>query len=167
MDLIVAGEGRALWNAQVMRCALGRAGIVRDKREGDGGTPAGAFLMRRALYRADREASPRTRLPMTAIGPADGWCDAPDDAAYNRPVTLPYSARAESLWRADHLYDLVIVLGHNDDPVLPGRGSAIFLHLARADFSPTEGCVALAREDMLRVLAEADAASRVLVTKER
>jgi L,D-peptidoglycan transpeptidase YkuD (ErfK/YbiS/YcfS/YnhG family) len=166
MDLIVDRRG-ASWGGRRMRCALGRAGIVQDKREGDAGTPAGAFLMRRVLYRPDREAPPRTPLAAAAVDPADGWCDAADDPAYNRPVKLPYPARAESLWRGDHLYDLVIVLGHNDDPVMPGCGSAIFLHLARDDFSPTEGCIALAREDMLRVLAEADAASRVMVTEER
>ena len=146
-----------------MRCALGRSGIARDKREGDGATPAGAFALRRVLYRADREAPPQTTLPAGALDPADGWCDAPDDAAYNRPVRLPYPARAEALWRADGIYDLIVVLGHNDAPVLPGRGSAIFLHLAKPDFRPTEGCVALARADLLAVLAEADAASRVVV----
>ena len=163
MDLIVDSAGWAQWGAARMRCALGRAGIAAAKREGDGATPAGAFAMRRLLYRADREAPPPTRLPMQAIGPADGWCDAPEDPAYNRPVRLPYPARTEALWRADHLYDLVIVLGHNDDPVRAGEGSTIFLHLARPDFAPTEGCIALAREDLRRVLAAADAASRVVI----
>ncbi|HEX7760428.1 MAG TPA: L,D-transpeptidase family protein, partial [Caulobacteraceae bacterium] len=89
------------------------------------------------------------------IAPSDGWCDAPADPAYNRPVTLPYPASAEHLWREDHVYDLIVVLGHNDDPPVAGMGSAIFLHLARPDYAPTEGCVALSRPDLERVLAMA------------
>lgn len=146
-----------------MRCALGRAGIVRQKREGDGGTPAAILPMRRALYRPDREAPPRTRLPLGAIAPDDGWCDAPGDPRYNTPVSLPYPAHAEAMWRSDALYDLVVVLGWNDDPPVSGRGSAIFLHLAAPDFSLTAGCVALARADLLDVLSMADATSRVIV----
>jgi len=137
-----------------VRCALGPAGVIAaaDKREGDGASPAGAWPIRRVLYRPDREPPPQTRLPVAALSPDDGWCDAPDDPNYNAPVTLPYPASAEAMWREDGVYDLVVVLGHNDDPPVPGLGSAIFLHLARPDFSPTHGCVALAREDLLEVL---------------
>jgi L,D-peptidoglycan transpeptidase YkuD (ErfK/YbiS/YcfS/YnhG family) len=163
MDLVVGPGGVALWRGRRMRCAVGRSGIAGDKREGDGATPAGAFAMRRVLYRPDKEPPPRTKLPVATLDPADGWCDAPDDAAYNRPVRLPYGASAEALWRADAAYDLIVVLGHNDAPVLPGRGSAIFLHLAQPDFRPTEGCVAVARADLLAILAEADATARVVV----
>jgi L,D-peptidoglycan transpeptidase YkuD (ErfK/YbiS/YcfS/YnhG family) len=164
VNLIVDGAGVALWGGRRMRCALGRAGIVVDKREGDGATPAGSFPMRRVLYRPDREALPETRLPCAALARDDGWCDAPGDPAYNRPVRLPYGASAEALWRADGRYDLLVVLGHNDDPVVPGRGSAIFVHIEAADGAPTEGCIALARADLLAVLAEADPASRVAVS---
>jgi L,D-peptidoglycan transpeptidase YkuD (ErfK/YbiS/YcfS/YnhG family) len=119
--------------------------------------------MRQLLYRPDRGSVPHTALPVKPIAPDDGWCDAPGDRAYNRPVHLPYPASAEQLWREDHLYDLVVVLGYNDDPVVPGQGSAIFLHLARPDFAPTEGCVALSRDDLLTVLATADRTSHVIV----
>lgn len=119
--------------------------------------------MRAAWYRPDREKPPPTRLPLNPGTPYDGWCDAPADPAYNRRVRLPYPARAETLWRADGLYDLLIVLGYNDDPVVAGRGSAIFLHLAQPDFAPTEGCVALTRPDLLAVLAEAERGSRVVI----
>lgn len=146
-----------------MRCALGWGGVSVQKREGDGATPAGAFVMRRVLYRPDREPPPQTRLPCLAIKPSDGWCDAPGDPAYNRPVHLPYPASAEELWRADHVYDLIVVLGYNDDPVVPGQGSAIFLHLATPDYGATAGCVALAHADLLAVLGAADAGSRVIV----
>jgi L,D-peptidoglycan transpeptidase YkuD (ErfK/YbiS/YcfS/YnhG family) len=137
-------------------CALGRAGILPVKREGDGGTPAGRFPLRALRYRADRLAAPETALPMTAMAEDDGWCDAPDDPNYNRPVKHPYPASAEKMWREDHLYDLVVILGQNDDPVVPGAGSAIFFHLAKeteAGLRPTEGCVALRLPDMLKVLS--------------
>ena len=163
MDLIVTASGRARWRDLSFRCALGRGGLTRDKREGDGATPIGAWPMRRLLYRADRIDPPATRLPFLEIGPQEGWCDDPSDPAYNRPVRLPYPGRHERLWREDALYDLVVVLGHNDDPVVPGGGSAIFLHVARPDYGPTEGCVALARADLTCVLAEAGAGDRVVV----
>ena len=139
------------------RCALGPAGVVpaAQKREGDGASPAGVWPIRRVLYRPDREAPPQTELRVAAIEPDDGWCDAPDDPAYNRPVKLPHPASAERMWREDNLYDLVVILGHNDDPPVPGLGSAIFLHLARPDYAPTHGCVAVARSDLEALLRAA------------
>ena len=163
MDLVVESSGIAVWGDRRFRCALGRGGVSRDKREGDGATPAGSWPMRQVLYRADRLASPQTALPLSAIGATDGWCDAPRDAAYNQPVRLPYPASAETLWREDGVYDLIVPLGFNDVPVVPCAGSAIFLHVARADFAPTEGCIALTLPDLLRVLGEADIGSRVVV----
>ena len=126
-----------------------------DKREGDGATPAGRFPLRRVLYRPDRLSAPTTPLPATPLTPDDGWCDDPADPQYNRPVQLPYAGRHEELWRADALYDVIVVVGHNDAPVISGMGSAIFMHLAAADYRPTQGCVALARHDLLNILAGA------------
>jgi L,D-peptidoglycan transpeptidase YkuD (ErfK/YbiS/YcfS/YnhG family) len=147
-------------------CALGPAGVVaaRHKREGDGATPAGLWPLRRVLYRPDRLPAPVTDLPVQPIEPQSGWCDAPADAAYNRPVTLPYPASAERLWREDGLYDLIIVLGYNDDPVAPGAGSAIFWHLARPDYAPTQGCIAIARAHMLAALAAAGPGDTLEIT---
>ncbi|MFZ4410162.1 MAG: L,D-transpeptidase family protein [Paracraurococcus sp.] len=144
------------------RCALGRGGIRTDKQEGDGATPVGVLPLRRVFYRADRVAPPACRLPVEPLAPADGWCDDPADAAYNKRVTLPHPARHETLWREDGLYDLVGVLGWNDAPVVRGRGSAIFLHLARPDLAPTEGCVALAGRDLRAALAAGLTAIEVL-----
>lgn len=137
-----------------LRAALGRGGVRPDKQEGDGATPAGPLLLRRLLYRADRVPRPRAAVPSMPLAQHDGWCDDPADAAYNRPVRLPCDARHEALWREDSVYDIVGVLGWNDAPVVRGMGSAIFLHLARPDFAPTEGCIALALLD-LRALLEA------------
>ncbi len=140
-----------------VRCALGKAGVTpaAAKREGDLASPIGVWPIRRVLYRPDRGPAPATALAAEPLSPDDGWCDAPDDPAYNRPVKLPYPASAETMWRDDHLYDLVVVLGHNDDPPVAPMGSAIFLHLAREGYLPTEGCVAVAREDMEALLAAA------------
>jgi len=150
-------DGRFDLDGRWTRCALGPGGVVAAgaKREGDGRTPLGDWPIRRLLYRPGRGPPPATAIPAQPLSPDDGWCDAPDDAAYNRPVKLPYPASAERLWRDDGVYDLIVILGHNDDPVVPGAGSAIFLHLARPDFSATQGCVALARPDLEALLARA------------
>jgi len=134
-------------------CALGRGGVRPDKGEGDGATPAGTWPLRRVWYRADRVPDPpQTALPLRVIAVTDGWCDDPSSPDYNRPVILPQAARHERLWRHDALYDVVVELGYNDDPPVAGRGSAIFLHVAHTDFALTEGCVALARADLLAFL---------------
>ena len=164
MDLVVQpNKDRwcARFGARRLRCAVGRGGVRRDKTEGDGATPAGCWPLRRVLYRPDRLVVPESRLPVSPISPGDGWCDEPSDIRYNRQVSLPYPARHERLWREDRIYDLIVVLGHNDNPPLPGAGSAIFLHVARDDYGPTEGCVALALPDLLFVLREVDTASRL------
>ena len=157
------GAACARWGTAEWRCAIGRGSVDHKRREGDGITPVGRWPMRRVLYRAARLPPPATALPCAAIGPDDGWCDDPADPAYNQPVRLPYPASHERLTRDDHLYDLVVVLGYNDDPVVAGAGSAIFLHLARSDYGPTEGCVALARPDLLEVLSGARPGSAVVV----
>lgn len=151
-------DGRFELDGRVLRCAIGKAGAIAaaDKREGDNKSPLGRWIMREVRYRPDvYPQGPKTALPIRATRPDDGWCDAPGDPNYNRPVTLPYLASAERMWRDDAVYDLVVILGHNDDPPVPGLGSAIFMHLARDGYPGTEGCVALAREDLEAVLAAA------------
>lgn len=133
--------------------ALGAAGLRTNKREGDKATPRGRFRLLQVRYRPDRVPRPITALPVRRIGRQDGWCDASGDRNYNRDVRLPYPASCERMWRDDHLYDLLIVLDHNQMPRIPNGGSAIFMHLARAGFAPTEGCVALRKEDMVKLLA--------------
>jgi L,D-peptidoglycan transpeptidase YkuD (ErfK/YbiS/YcfS/YnhG family) len=164
-----AQQGRLRLGGREARCALGRTGIrpAADKREGDGATPAGVWPLRRVLWRPDRIEAPSLRLPALPIKPDDGWCDAPLDPAYNRPVDLPYPASAEQMWRGDGVYDLVAVLGYNDAPVVPGAGSAIFLHVARPDYSPTEGCIAMALADLLDLLARAALGDSVRVALPR
>ena len=122
------------------------------KVEGDGVTPIGNFPLRRVLYRADRIKAPKTGLPVAAVSNMDGWCDDPDHPDYNQPISFPFHNSAERLWREDHLYDLIVVMGHNDDPVIPGNGSAIFLHVAKDNYAPTEGCIAFTLNDLLAIL---------------
>ena len=144
-------------------CALGRAGIVANKREGDGATPAGRWPLREILYRPDRITRPVSRLPVSAIAPDAGWCDDPSHPDYNRRVKLPHAARCETLWRDDGLYDLLCVIGYNDAPVIAGRGSAIFMHVAAPRLAPTAGCVALAPIDLRAVLAETGPDDRIAI----
>lgn len=144
-------------------CAIGRGGLRRDKREGDGATPIGRWPLRRLLYRPDRETPPNTRLPSGPLAPNLGWCDDPEDALYNQPVKLPHPGRHEVLWRKDALYDLLVVLGYNDSPPLSGAGSAIFLHVATADYRPTEGCVALSKPHLRRFLQVADSSDSLVI----
>jgi len=149
------------WGSGSGRCAVGRSGVGEKAREGDGITPAGIWPLRRVLYRSDRQSAPNSVLPVSPIAKDDGWCDAPTDANYNLPVKLPYPASAEALWRADSLYDIVVVLGYNDAPVIAGKGSAIFLHVAAEDFAPTEGCVAMKKEELLALLAEVSSSTKI------
>ncbi|GAB0118608.1 L,D-transpeptidase family protein [Acidisoma sp. 7E03] len=132
---------------------FGRGGIRTDKEEGDGATPVGLLPLRRVFYRADRVPPPRAAVPIEPLAPQDGWCDDPADKAYNRYVRLPYAGRHEALWRDDHVYDVVGVLGWNDDPPVSGRGSAIFLHLTTLERGPTAGCIALDLVHLREVLA--------------
>lgn len=136
-----------------MPCALGRSGLVVIKREGDGGTPAGRMRFLELRVRRDRLPGPACALPSNPIRQRDGWCDDPRDGRYNRPVQLPVSASAEPLWRDDRVYDVVGILDWNLRPRIRRRGSAIFLHLCRSDIQATEGCIALRRADLLRLLA--------------
>lgn len=144
--------GRLRAGPAILRCALGRAGIRPGKREGDLATPAGSFRLERALFRRDRLPRPASALAIRELKPSAGWCDDPASPLYNRAVILPCPARHEDLWRADPLYDLVIVVGYNRHPRRKHLGSAIFIHCARADFGPTEGCIALKRDDLRRLL---------------
>ncbi len=152
MRAVIGTDGVMVLAGQRFRCALGKGGVQPRKEEGDRATPAGLLALRRVLYRADRLGAPECAVPLEPIGPTDGWCDDAGHADYNRMISLPHAARHEALWRTDGLYNIIGVLGWNDAPVIRGAGSAIFLHVARADYEPTEGCLALALADLRRVL---------------
>ena len=153
MEAVVHGDGLIRIDGGAWRCCVGRGGIRPHKQEGDGATPVGLLPLRRVLFRADRRPSPTTTAPVEPIAPDDGWCDDPMDPRYNRAVRLPCDARHEELWRSDAVYDVVGILGWNDAPVQRGLGSAIFLHVARPDYTPTEGCIGMAADDLVALLA--------------
>jgi L,D-peptidoglycan transpeptidase YkuD (ErfK/YbiS/YcfS/YnhG family) len=133
---------------------LGRSGIRTNKQEGDGATPAGRFRPLRLWWRADRGPPPATGLPMRRIGPDLAWCEDPGDRRYNRPFLRSASEPGDRLWRTDALYDLIIEIDHNTRPRMAGRGSAVFVHLARPNRSPTAGCVAMRAEELRWLLGQ-------------
>jgi L,D-peptidoglycan transpeptidase YkuD (ErfK/YbiS/YcfS/YnhG family) len=157
-------EGRLHWSRGSAAAAVGRAGVKADKREGDGATPAGTYPLVSVLYRKDRVTPPTSRLPVRPLAPNDGWVDEPTDPRYNRLVELPYPASAEEMWREDHLYDVLVVIGYNVEPVIPGAGSAIFLHVATPDFAPTAGCVAVSKEVLLGLIPLLGPGSTITIT---
>lgn len=154
---IASANGTFRSDMAAFACTLGRGSVIaaEDKREGDGASPIGKWRMKRVFYRPDRVERPKSDLPIVPLRETDGWCDAADHPLYNRPVTLPFAASHEQLWREDHAYDVIVELAHNDDPVVPGLGSAIFVHVAHDDGRATEGCVALSLNDLLAVLQSA------------
>jgi L,D-peptidoglycan transpeptidase YkuD (ErfK/YbiS/YcfS/YnhG family) len=146
-----------------VRVALGRGGIKASKWEGDGGTPAGTFHPVRLWWRPDRLPRPRTSLPLRRIGPTDAWCEDPADRRYNHPVQRSASEPGDRLRRKDGLYDLIVEIDHNTRPRVAGRGSAVFIHVARDGFGPTAGCVALKRPDLLRLLRRIGTKTRIQI----
>jgi L,D-peptidoglycan transpeptidase YkuD (ErfK/YbiS/YcfS/YnhG family) len=161
-----AGDRSRGWlraGGQTIPVALGRGGIKANKREGDGGTPRGTFRPRQLWWRADRHPRPSTFLPPRAIRPEDAWCEDVSSRHYNRPLRLSAKDGGDRLRRDDHLYDFIIEIDHNTKPRTAGRGSAVFLHLARKDFSPTAGCVSMTRGAMLRLLARLGPKTRIVI----
>jgi L,D-peptidoglycan transpeptidase YkuD (ErfK/YbiS/YcfS/YnhG family) len=160
---LVYEKGMLSWSDGSARAACGKGGVRADKREGDHASPAGTFPLVQVFYRPDRLAPPQTALPLAPLRLTDGWVDAPADPRYNTLVTLPYPASAEMLWRDDGLYDLIVVTGYNAAPVVPAKGSAIFLHVAHPDFSGTEGCIAVAHEVLAPLLGLLGPGSKITI----
>jgi L,D-peptidoglycan transpeptidase YkuD (ErfK/YbiS/YcfS/YnhG family) len=150
----VAGRSRGvlLAGSRAIPVVLGRGNIAANKREGDGATPRGRFRLIRLWWRADRRRRPSTALPVRRIDRGLAWCENPADRRYNRPFRRSANEPGDRLWRTDHLYDLVIEISHNTRPRVAGRGSAVFIHVARPDRGPTAGCVALDVGELRRLL---------------
>jgi L,D-peptidoglycan transpeptidase YkuD (ErfK/YbiS/YcfS/YnhG family) len=161
-----AGNPRRGWLTAghlVIPVALGRGGILANKREGDGGTPWGTFRPRQLWWRADRHMRPRTYLPARPVRPQDAWCEDPSSRHYNRPLRLTPEQGGDRLTRVDHLYDFIVEIDHNTRPRITGRGSAVFLHLARDNFGPTAGCVSMTEAAMLQLLRRLSPQTRIVI----
>jgi L,D-peptidoglycan transpeptidase YkuD (ErfK/YbiS/YcfS/YnhG family) len=161
-----AGDPRRGWLMAAGRpvpVALGRGGIIANKREGDGGTPKGTFRPRQLWWRADRHPRPPTFLPGRAIRPEDAWCEDPHSRHYNQPLRLDLDRGGDRLTRDDHLYDFIVEIDHNTSPRVAGLGSAVFLHLARENFAPTAGCVSMTKSAMLQLLRRLGPQTRIVI----
>jgi len=156
-------KGVLFWSGGNTRAACGRGGIRADKHEGDGGSPLGTFPLVRGFYRPDRLAPPESGLEMTALEPDDIWVDDSNDPGYNQLAKLPCTVSHEAMWREDSLYDLVVVIGYNTDPVVSGAGSAIFLHVAREDFNLTAGCIAIERRELAELVTRLGSGSTITI----
>ena len=164
--IAAVGAGTVAAFGETVAAVFGKSGAVpaAEKREGDGATPLGVWPVRAVLLRPDRVTVPMMHVPWRWLRVGDGWSDGVDDPNYNRPVAWPHRFSAEHLWREDGVYDVVVVLGHNDAPPVKGMGSAIFFHCSRPDLRPTEGCVAVERAVLLRWLGQMQPGGRMTIT---
>lgn len=151
--IIVKKNGSLKYKNLKFRCSLGKAGIKKKIREGDNITPKGTFKLLNVFYRADKIKKIKTKLNKIKIKKNFGWCDDPKSKFYNKLVRLPFIGSYEKLYRRDGIYDLLIVLNYNTDPIIKNKGSAIFIHIAKKKFSNTAGCIALKKKDLLILLA--------------
>ncbi len=145
-------QGQLIAGNMILRCALGKGGITAFKHEGDGATPLTHMRLLYGFKRPDKKVRSTRALSLKELRRDDGWCEVSNDRNYNRKVRIPYGASHETMWRKDDLYDICIVMDWNIRPRRRAKGSAIFLHLARPGYTPTEGCIALSRADMNRLL---------------
>ncbi len=174
MEIIVQninGNWQASYGEKAWPCTIGKNGTIaaHEKIEGDGKTPLGSWEILKVLYRADRisleeRATINKYLAIFPLCQRDGWCDESEDPYYNQAVMIPYTSRFEYLWRdQENTYDLIVILKYNIDPVISGRGSAIFMHVAKPGLTPTEGCVALERDNLLELLSLLQGSTQITI----
>jgi len=136
------------------KCTICKNGITKNKKEGDLKTPSGIFKLKKLFYRKDRVKYFKTTLKKNYIKKNIGWCDDSNSIYYNREIKFPFNGSAEKLWRKDNIYDLIVVLNYNFNPVIKHKGSAIFLHICKNNYAPTKGCVAINKKDMMKLLVD-------------
>ena len=169
MDIFVDSSSILTWTdvsgvKHMVKCALGREGIAEKKSEGDGITPLGVFSLLSVMVRSDRIALPDMALSISHINKDDGWCTDPKSTYYNKPIKLPFNSIHEKLYRRDKLYDIIIDVDYNRTEIIAGKGSAIFIHVASPNYSPTQGCVAIALSDLLKLLKSCDNNTKLIIT---
>ena len=146
-----------------IKCAIGKNGITKDKKEGDLKTPRGNFKLKKIFYRKDRISFFKSSLKKYYIKKDIGWCDDPDSKYYNRQIKFPFKGSAEKFWRKDNIYDLIIVLNYNFNPVIKNKGSAIFLHICKKNYAPTKGCIAINKKDMMSLLVKIKSNTKFII----
>ena len=148
---LVVKNGFLINHSQKYKCSIGFNGLSENKSEGDGCTPVGTFKINKILYRPDKIKDFKFLLDSETIEKLDGWCDDVNSNLYNQKIVFPFESSAERLYRNDDLYDIVCIIDYNLNPIIKGKGSAIFLHVATDDYSPTQGCVAIKKEELLQI----------------
>ena len=136
-----------------IKCSIGKKGLTKNKQEGDLKTPKGIFKLKKVFYRRDRIKFFKSPIKKYCINKNIGWCDDPTSKYYNREIKFPFNHSAEKFWRKDNIYDLIIVINYNFNPIIKNKGSAIFLHICKKNYAPTKGCVAINKKDMMDLLA--------------
>tara|TARA_A100001011_G_C13917829_1_gene677846 strand:- start:59 stop:553 length:495 start_codon:yes stop_codon:yes gene_type:complete len=162
MELLVKNN-RLFVKGLQLQCAIGLNGLTEDKKEGDLSTPIGIFHFDKIYYRADRLGKKKFIINSSIINKNDGWCDDQKSDLYNQYIQFPFQESAEHLYRDDHIYDIICVLNYNTSPIIPGRGSAIFLHIAKPDFSGTEGCIAIERKALIEIASNLTVDSTIVI----
>jgi L,D-peptidoglycan transpeptidase YkuD (ErfK/YbiS/YcfS/YnhG family) len=150
--IIVKRSENLLFKKLKFKCSLGKNGVTKNKVEGDKCTPSGTYRLKQVFYRADRINKITTNLKKIKIKKNMGWCDDPSSKRYNRLIKIPYKFSHEKLYRKDHIYDIVVILNYNMNPVVKKRGSAIFMHITKKNYLKTLGCIALKKNDLLKIL---------------
>ena len=162
MELLVKNNHLFVEGRQI-QCAIGLNGLTEGKKEGDLSTPIGIFHFDKIFYRADRLGNKKFILDSSKISKNDGWCDDQKSDLYNQHIQFPFQESAEHLYRDDDIYDIVCVLNYNTSPIIPGRGSAIFLHIAKPGFLGTEGCVAIEKKELIKIAPNLTADSTIVI----
>ena len=146
-----------------LKCSIGYNGLSNKKCEGDGCTPIGHFKITKILYRPDKINDYEFVLDSEVITKLDGWCDDINSDLYNQKIKFPFELSAEHLYRNDDLYDVVCIIDYNLNPIIRGKGSAIFLHVASDDYSPTHGCIAIKKDELLQIAIHLEKDSKIFI----
>jgi len=154
-----------LYKGYKLKCSIGKLGTIKLKREGDLATPRGTFKLGPLYYRKDRNKIPKSNIKRKIIKKNMGWCDDSKSKKYNREISFPFKYRAEKLYRKDRIYDLLINIKYNFCPAIKDKGSAIFLHITDHRYKPTKGCIAISKNDFLKILPLINNKTKILISK--
>jgi len=159
--MIIVRKNTLSFNNTSYKCSVGKNGISNKKNEGDGCTPFGQYSLGNVYYRDDKVTLPKIDLHKIVIKKKFGWCDDLNSDDYNKCISFPFNYSAENLYRTDNIYDIICLINYNTNPIIKGKGSAIFLHVAHDDYSATEGCIALKKDDLIKLLSQINITTKI------